>query len=175
MLLSSAGLLSWRHGERRLALALDATSLSDRFVAPVVSVLSRGCAIPVAWKVLSAHRREAWRPHWKRLLGQIADGIPGDWFVLVLADRGLYARWLYQDIRHRGRRPFLRIHCQARFRLPDRPYQPLATLLTGPGMPWSERVIGFNAAPLTCTLLIAWTTGKVIVTDLPPDHADAAW
>lgn len=122
-------------------MALDATSLSDCFVVLAVNVLYRGCAILFAWKVLSAHQQEAWQPHWKRLLGQIADGIPDDWFVLVLADRGLCARWLYRDIRRRGWHPFLRIHSQGHFRWPDGPYQPLTTLLTSPGMQWSEQVI----------------------------------
>src|SRR5215208_2297295 len=38
----------------RLALALDASTLDDRFVLLAVSVLYRGCAFPVAWKILSA-------------------------------------------------------------------------------------------------------------------------
>ena len=92
----------WAPGERRLALALDATSLGDRFVVLAVSVVYRGCAIPVAWHVLPANRPGAWRPHWERLLAALAGAVPGDWQVLVLADRGLYARWLYRAIQARG-------------------------------------------------------------------------
>lgn len=170
--------LSWWNGEHRLALALDATSLSDRFVVLVVSVLYRGCAIPVAWKVLPAHQKEAWKPHWRHLLHLVAKAVPSDWFVLVMADRGLYARWLYRDIRQLGWHPFLRINRQGCFRFPNSPYQPLESLLTGPGILWSDRVICFRGSPLTCTLLVAWTEGKepwLIVTDLAPDEADAAW
>ena len=65
---------------------------------------------PLLGRFLSAHQQEAWQPHWKQLFGQIAEGILGDWFALVWADRGLYARWLYQDTRRRGWYPFLRIH-----------------------------------------------------------------
>ena len=36
--------------------------------------------------------------------------------VLVLADRGLYARWLYHRIRRLGWHPFLRINHGAKFR-----------------------------------------------------------
>jgi hypothetical protein len=49
-------------GEKRLAWAVDATRLGDRWTVLAVSVLVRGCAIPVAWKVLPAHAKGAWRP-----------------------------------------------------------------------------------------------------------------
>jgi hypothetical protein len=39
----------WADGEYRLALALDATTLSSRFTVLAISVSYRGCAIPVAW------------------------------------------------------------------------------------------------------------------------------
>ena len=41
------------HG-KQLAIALDATTLGQRFTVLAVSVLYRGCAVPVAWKVLRA-------------------------------------------------------------------------------------------------------------------------
>jgi hypothetical protein len=81
------------HGTQ-LALTVDATSLSDRFVALVVSVVYRGCAIPVAWTILPAGQKRAWRGEWLRMLEVLQPAIPADWTVLVLADRGLYARWL---------------------------------------------------------------------------------
>ena len=44
--------LAWWPEERQeVALALDATTLGQRFTVLCVSVLVRGCAIPVAWKV----------------------------------------------------------------------------------------------------------------------------
>ena len=46
-------LTGWQGSE--LALALDATLHGDRLVALVVSVLYRGCAIPVAWHLLPAN------------------------------------------------------------------------------------------------------------------------
>src|SRR5215216_1853388 len=48
---------------RQLALALDATTLQDRFVVLCISVLYRGSAIPVAWTVLPAQPGQSWRPH----------------------------------------------------------------------------------------------------------------
>jgi hypothetical protein len=42
--------LSWWEGNQ-LALAVDATTVGQRVVVLVVRVVSRGCAIPVAWTV----------------------------------------------------------------------------------------------------------------------------
>ena len=45
-----AWVLSWWEGNQ-LAIAVEATTLGQRFVVLVVSVVYRGCAIPVAWTV----------------------------------------------------------------------------------------------------------------------------
>jgi len=42
--------------------------------------------------------------------------VPADWLVIVLADRGLYARWLYQAIVAQDWHPFLRINQQGQYR-----------------------------------------------------------
>ena len=44
------------------------------------------------------------------------DTIPRAWTVLVLADRGLYARWLFRRIVRVGWHPFLRINQGCKFR-----------------------------------------------------------
>ncbi len=82
----------WAGEDRRLALALDASTLGDRWTVLSISVLVRGCAIPVAWKVVGAHAKGSWRPYWEELLERLKGSVPADWQVLVLADRGLYAR-----------------------------------------------------------------------------------
>ena len=46
-------IIAWWQGSQ-LALALDSTALGDRFVVLALSVVYRGCAIPVAWTVLAA-------------------------------------------------------------------------------------------------------------------------
>src|SRR5947207_2383111 len=89
------GLVLWSAG---IALVLDATTLSDRWTILSISVVIRCCAIPVAWKVLGGHEKGSWRPHWEGLLTHLKGCIPVDWQALVLADRGLYARWLFQAI-----------------------------------------------------------------------------
>jgi hypothetical protein len=55
----------------QLALALDATTLGSRFPVLALSVVSRGCAIPVAWTVLDATANQAWRR------GVVAYAAPG--------------------------------------------------------------------------------------------------
>ena len=94
---------------RRLALALDATTLFDRLVVLSLSVVYRGTAIPVAWTVLRANVPGAWKPHWLRLLRWFQGQIDPDWMVIVLTDRGLYAPWLFQAIRRLGWHPLMRI------------------------------------------------------------------
>jgi hypothetical protein len=55
----------WWHGTQ-LARALEATALGTRFVVLAVSVVYRGCAIPVAGVVLPANTNHAWRRAWLR-------------------------------------------------------------------------------------------------------------
>ena len=89
--------VSWWQGTQ-LALAIDATTLGTRFVVLAVSVVYRGCAIPVAWVILPAGAKHAWRREWLRLLRRLRPAIPRGWTVIVLADRGLYAPWLFRRI-----------------------------------------------------------------------------
>jgi hypothetical protein len=73
----------------QLALASEATALGARFVGLTVSVVYRGCAIPVAWSVLAGNTKHAWRGEWLRRLRQLRSAMPATWTVIVLADRGL--------------------------------------------------------------------------------------
>ena len=100
----------WPEEQQELALALDATTLGQRFTVLCISVLVRGCAIPVAWKVLAYNQKGSWQPYWQTLLAHLDGVIPTEWSVLVLADRGLYAPWLYRQIVGYGWHPFLRIN-----------------------------------------------------------------
>ncbi len=79
----------WDPTERRLVLALDATTLGQRFTVLAIAVVYRGTAIPVAWTIVRATQPGAWRPHWERMLDQLQGSVPADWLVLVTADRGL--------------------------------------------------------------------------------------
>ncbi len=70
----------------------------------------------VAWTMQEGHQAGEWRPHWERMLRQLADVVPAEWKVLVMADRGLYAAWLYQAIQANGWHPFLRVKKDLSFR-----------------------------------------------------------
>ena len=180
--------LTWwgSHDAHRLALALDASTLDTRFTVLALSVLYRGCAIPVAWAVVRAQEPGAWRPYWEGLLRHLRGSVPDDWLVVTLADRGLYAPWLYQAIVACGWHPFLRLNSGTRagggglYRpLSGGGWRPLAGLLPQVGVRWRGRVVCFVGHPITGTLLACWepthAAGWLVLTDLAPEDADAAW
>lgn len=170
----------WPSDEKRMAIALDATTLADRFTILAISVVFRGCAIPIAWVILRGHEKGSWQPHWIDLLNQLNGIIPSDWTVIVMADRGLYAKWLYTAIKKIGWHPFLRINRQGTYR-PSRDgyFRPLKTVILIPGTTWAGEVVCFKSNPLKCTLLACWEEGYdepwLIVTDLTPEQANVCW
>ncbi len=165
-----------------MALALDASTLSDRFTVLCISALYRGCAIPVAWCIVPTGEAGAWKPDWIALLDSLDGVIPVEWTVIVLADRGLYARWLYQEIQSLHWHPFLRINKggKARPKGSDT-YHWLATFVPVHGYAWSGPVRCFTEASSRrdCTLVARWDADYqdpwLIVTDLLPAQADVAW
>jgi Transposase DDE domain len=166
----------------QLALALDATTLGTRFTVLALSVVYRGCAIPVAWTVLTATAKHAWRREWLRMLRQVRRALPRTWTVIVLADRGLYARWLFRRITRLGWHPFVRINTGGTFRPTGQVRGvPLKTLVPEPGTTWQGTGIAFKGRnrQLHCTLLACWEAGYtdpwLILTDLPPEASTACW
>jgi hypothetical protein len=109
----------WPVNEKRLALAMDATSLGHALVVLAISVVYRGCAIPIAWRVLPAIEPGSWKQPWLDLFSHFEGVIPEDWVVIVMADRGLYANWLWKAIRKCKWHPFLRINDRFFFRPTD--------------------------------------------------------
>lgn len=176
-------LLRWvvsRWRGTQLALALDATTLGDRFVVLAISVVYRGCAIPVAWTVLAAGEKHAWRREWLRMLRLLHPAVPALWTVLVLADRGLYARWLFRRIVRIGWHPFLRINRGGTFRPTGTArFVALSTFAPQTGTSWCGGGTAFSTCPLACTLLARWEEGHqdpwLILTDLAPTSCDPCW
>lgn len=124
-----------------------------------LSVVYRGCAIPVAWHVLPANQPDAWRPHWLRLLRLVRPAIPTQMTVIVLAGRGLYVRWLFCRIRRLGWHPFLRVNAQGRFRPAcARAGRRLSTFVPRPGTTGQGLGVAFTGKHrrLSCTLLACW-------------------
>jgi hypothetical protein len=163
-----------------LALALDATTLGTRCVVLAISVVYRGCAIPVAWVILPAGATHAWRREWLRLLRLLRPAIPRGWTVIVLADRGLYAPWLLRRITQLGWHPFVRINTGGSFRPAGAAcWRPLTTLVPRPGTSWRGTGIALTRKQVVCTLLGRWEQGYkdpwLILTDLSPEASDAGW
>lgn len=172
----------WASSEQRLALVLDATSFRNIFTVLTMSVVYRGCAIPVAWKVLKSDQKGQWQPHWERLIDYLQPAVPAGWFVLVLADRALYAPCLYQKCVQVKWHPFLRINQQGQFRPHrNRCFQLLSKLVHAQRPDWSGYVTCFKTkdCQLDCTLLghydLTYNDPWLIVTDLSPKQADIAW
>src|SRR5215204_6595357 len=92
---------------RQLPIALDASNLGDQFVVLAISVVYRGCSVPVAWRILPAALSTPWRDEWLTLLQQFKGLVPQDWTVLALTDRGLWAPWLFAAIVALGWHPFM--------------------------------------------------------------------
>jgi len=166
----------------QIALTIDASSLGERFVVLAVCVVYRGCGIPIAWTILPAGKKRAWRREWLRMLRVVRVAIPRTWTVLVLADRGLYARWLFRRIVRLHWHPFLRINQGCKFR-PQyyAQFVWLSDLVHQVGQRWRGAGTAFASKDcrLECTLVAWWGQGHAqawfILTDLSPDGCDAQW
>jgi hypothetical protein len=122
----------------------------------------------------------SWKPLWLELFQSLKEVIPNDWQVIVSADRGLYADWLFWEICSLNWHPFLRINHQGTYQIKgEEEWRYLDTLLPNRGMKWSGDVTCFKSNPLNCTLLARWDEGYqapwLIITDLEPEQANALW
>jgi Transposase DDE domain len=179
-----APLLRWAtagFSDRRLALAIDPTNLGDRFTILTVSVVFRSCAVPVAWQVQRGDAKGSWNEHWKRLLGLLHVALGDSWQVLVLSDRGLQSKNLFEAITAVGWHPLMRVKKGGHFR-PDgwSKGMPLSQFATRPGQRWRGRGLAWpTSSHLRCTLLVCWEAGHeepwLILTDLSPSDATAVW
>jgi hypothetical protein len=172
----------WKSEKKQLALVMDATSLGNRWTILTISVVVRSCAIPVAWKVLPGEQEGSWRPYWESLLICLQEAVPPEWEVLVLADRGLYARWLWETIQACGWHPFLRINLGVKARLVgETTFEWISRWVPTPGTSWQGAVECFasKSSRVTGTLLMHWEAGYesawIILTDLKPEEALVSW
>jgi hypothetical protein len=166
----------------QVALALDATTLGTRFTVLAIRVVYRGGAMPVAWTILPANVPHAWRREWRRRRRQLRPAIPKPWTVIVLADRGLYAGWLFRRIVRWGWHPFVRINRGGTCRPdPQSPSRPLLSVGPQPGTRWRGTGTACKSPPrrLRCPLRACWEEGYqapwLLLTDLPPDASEAGW
>jgi hypothetical protein len=162
-----------------LAWALEATTLGLRFTVLAIRVVSRGGALPVAWTILPAPTKQAWRRAWLRLL---RPAIPQDWTAIVLADRGLSAGWLFRRIVRLGWPPFWRInHGRTCCPDPQATDRPLISVVPLPGTRGRGTGTAFKRPQRRrrCTRLACWEEGDtapwLLLTDLPPKASEAGW
>jgi hypothetical protein len=172
----------WAPQSQQMVLVLDATSLRERWTILSISVVIRSCAIPVAWKVVGGHEKGSWRPHWEGLLTHLSGCIPAGWQVVVMADRGLYAGWLFQAICACGWHPFLRINLAVKARaVGEQTFDWISQWVPSPGTHWKGQVECFagKASRITCPLLVHWEAGFehpwAVLTDLLPEQAELSW
>ncbi|MCT7993726.1 transposase [Laspinema olomoucense] len=178
-------LLKWVYslfspGTTYLPLALDATNIKDKFTVLTINVLYNSCAIPVAWKVIKGGEKGSWKPIWESLFRSLTGILPPSVQVLVSADRGLYANWLYDLIREVGWHPFLRINHQGSFSLPGiSNWKQLSSVVPQVGTHWAGQVVCFKTNPIHTTLLARWDEGYkdpwLILTDFPVGVAHCEW
>ena len=136
----------------------------------------------MAWTGLAATAKHAWRRAWLRMLRQRRRAVPRAWTVIVLADRGLYARWLLRRITRLGWHPFLRRNTGGTFR-PQGHVRgvSLKSLVPAPGTAWQGTGIACRGRhrPLHGPLLACWEAGYkdpwLILTALPPEASTACW
>jgi hypothetical protein len=167
---------------RQLPIALDASNRGDQFVVLAISVVYRGCSVPVAWRILPATLSTPWRDEWLELLKQFRGVVPQDWTVLALADSGLWAPWLFQAIVDLHWHPFMRITMAGAFRPEGKTqFQPLKSFAAKEGARWRGRGTAFSTPgrQLRCTLMAWWGSGHqepwLILTDLDPEVGGADW
>lgn len=175
-------LTDWASECHQLVLVCDATNLRQTFTVLAVSLVYRGCALPVAWSIRAQTAAGSWQEAWLDMLALLAPAVPSDWQVFVLTDRGLYAKWLFLGIVALGWHPLLRINCQGFFRLrAQSEWCRLAQVVRYPSCQWAQEVVCFRspAAQLECSLLACWAAGYrtpwLVVTDLPPAQAQIQW
>jgi hypothetical protein len=144
--------------------------------ALVISVLYRNTAIPVAWVLLPENEKEAWNPHWLRLLERLKGAVPEDWETFVLCDRGLWSPALYDAIRANHWHPGTRVQNDLVFcpeGLKGKHYA--KEFVPKPGTAWIGRGQAFKKGSRSCVLAAVWLEGQreacYVLTDAPPAEA----
>ena len=174
-----AWVISWWPGTP-LALALEATTWGQRCVVLAVRVVSRGGARPVAWGLLPAGAKQAWRRAWLRLWRRLRPAMPHGWTVSVLAERGWYAPWRLRRITRVGWQPVWRITTGGSCRPAGATcWRPLTSFGPQPGTSWRGTGLALTRMQVPCTLLARGEEGYkdpwLILTDLAPEASDAGW
>ena len=164
-----------------LALAIDPTTLSDRLCVIVVSVVYRGCAIPVAWVVLPGNKPGEHIGPIVELLDLLSVAIPKEMRVIVMTDRGLRSPELWKKITRHKWHPYMRQSINTTFCLDGGMRMPARRPVSAPNSRFIGRGTAFSAASkrIQGTIIVIWVEGQAqpwtVLTDLDPEEAGASW
>jgi hypothetical protein len=89
-------------GAHKLYLALDTSMLWDKYCQVRISVIYRGRAIPIVWRILEHGSSSIGHEVYRDLLDQVATLLPLNCQVVFLADRGFADVDLMADLRRLG-------------------------------------------------------------------------
>ncbi|WP_156823904.1 transposase [Oscillatoria acuminata] len=143
-----------------LPIVLNASNIKDKFTALTINVLYKGCAIPVAWKIVKGGEKGSYEPIWESLFMSLQGIVPPTIQVIVSADQNLYADGLYELIKEVGWHPFLQINPQESFCIPgESNWKPLTTVVPQVETRWAGEVLCFKTNPIQATLLARWDEG----------------
>jgi len=175
-------------GPQRLAMPAD--GVGARCDHPVRSVDRSllelglpGQCHPSGLEDSSGQQASFWKPEWLKLLHWFANEVPSSWSVIIMTDRGLYARWLFQAIVALGWHPMMRVTRGGTF-LPKgctkpRKFRHFACRV-GQDLDGQRYCVSPHAAtslgmyPIGL-LAEGYKDGWYVLTDLPPELADVAW
>jgi hypothetical protein len=169
--------------DRRIALALDASNLGDRFTVLAAAVVYRGVGIPVAWRVLPGNTPgESWNRLWVELVGQVRAALGDGWQVFVLTDRGLESAALFRALVVGGCHPLMRVKAGGSFRPAGWVrWRRMGEYAARAGDRFAAAGTAYRSSdtPLACTLLACRVAGCedpwLILTDQPAGAADPLW
>ena len=170
----------WRSG--RLALAVDPTLKGDQTTAIVISVVYRGCAIPVAWRIHRATQRELLDgPHGGTAQGTGPSGSQGNDRHRALRPGHRQSQAVATDTRPRLASLHERYRKNVSFCAQDGRRLPAQHFVSRPDTAWIGCGTAFSTptAKRRCTLLAVWYVEQeepwIILTDLPPEDAGPSW
>jgi hypothetical protein len=165
-------LQQWQE-RKKVVLAVDVTYLKARHTILCISLLYGQSAVPVAWKVLHGNSAGEWHPLWAELLAQLSPALPRDKQVLLLFDRGLYSKRLFDLLRGYGWHPFMRIREQGLYkRCNGKHWHDLKSLAYQGMKAYHFKAECFKGDPLLAYLWVEWDTEQeeacLLLSDLAP-------
>jgi Transposase DDE domain len=177
--------LSWAK-PGTLVLAFDASLVRERYCLLCVSIIYRGTALPLAWRVLEANKPEQdkWAECFSTMFKQLHEAMPTSQSVLVLTDRGLHSPTLWQQIISYGWHPLFRERNNINFRPAGGVRQKGRSLVSKPGCVWVGRGVAFGSEhnskrELQASLIVIWLHEEdeawLLLTDLEPQVVRGSW